>query len=577
MKEFTNSLAGYAGSVLIFLALFGGICVIAFLLRYLFRKKRKKRENTEEKNWVYEYVSNSPFQIFLLVRERDLYPIFISDSVEKITGISKEDLKADLFAFSRCMNEEESRKLEKAYTKWDKKEPLTEDFAFRHIVTEEKGWLFCRVDYIPERNLYVVMFENITRQKNAEEKLREELLRAREENEAKTEFLSEMSHEIRTPMNGIMGLLELAKMDVSNTGSMKDYLDKTQNLSRYLLNLINDILDLTRIENGKIELQKESFDLIDMAERLRSMFQKTIEEKGVHFEFHLEGFEVRRVIGDEMRLNQVVINFLSNASKFTDAGGTVSLIFRQMQIIGNHLRLMIQVRDTGKGMAPEFLSHIFKPFEQENNMIAKKYGGSGLGMSIADNIIRLMGGQIVIDSEVGKGSDFTVFLSLPIAEQNQEPRQESCPPEKVRDESEWQRYLDGAHVLLAEDNDINARITTVILEKSGVIVDRVLTGETAVEAFEKSEEGHYDLILMDIQMPVMDGWEATRLIREMNRKDAKIIPIYALSANSYVEDKRQSVQAGMNDHIAKPIDFDGLKRNMGLAIRNSRNEWNALR
>ena len=313
MKEFTNSLAGYAGSVLIFLALFGGICVIAFLLRYLFRKKRKKRENTEEKNWVYEYVSNSPFQIFLLVRERDLYPIFISDSVEKITGISKEDLKADLFAFSRCMNEEESRKLEKAYTKWDKKEPLTEDFAFRHIVTEEKGWLFCRVDYIPERNLYVVMFENITRQKNAEEKLREELLRAREENEAKTEFLSEMSHEIRTPMNGIMGLLELAKMDVSNTGSMKDYLDKTQNLSRYLLNLINDILDLTRIENGKIELQKESFDLIDMAERLRSMFQKTIEEKGVHFEFHLEGFEVRRVIGDEMRLNQVVINFLSNA------------------------------------------------------------------------------------------------------------------------------------------------------------------------------------------------------------------------------------------------------------------------
>lgn len=236
-------------------------------------------------------------------------------------------------------------------------------------------------------------------------------------------------------------------------------------------------------------------------------------------------------------------------------------------------------------------------------MIAKKYGGSGLGMSIADNIIRLMGGQIVIDSELGKGSDFTVFLSLPVAQPEDTGRQEdgdfSPNPEKIPELSERQpgsdgwnkmpqetaeekraevlRNLRGAHVLLAEDNDINAKITMSILERDGVRTDRVLTGRQAVETFAGSEEGYYDVILMDIQMPEMDGWEATRRIRKMERRDAGIIPIYALSANSYVEDQRRSMEAGMNDHIAKPIDYNVLKRKMSLAVQEGRNAWNAAR
>ena len=304
-----------------------------------------------------------------------------------------------------------------------------------------------------------------------------------------------------------------------------------------------------------------------------------------------------------MRLSQVVINFLSNAVKFTEPGGNVILTFRQMEKIDNKLRLMIQVRDDGKGIEPEFLSHIFRPFEQESSMIAKKYGGSGLGMSIADNIIRLMGGQIVIDSELGKGSDFTVFLSLPVAQPEDTGRQEdgdfSPNPEKIPELSERQpgsdgwnkmpqetaeekraevlRNLRGARVLLAEDNDINAKITMSILERDGVRTDRVLTGRQAVETFAGSEEGYYDVILMDIQMPEMDGWEATRRIRKMERRDAGIIPIYALSANSYVEDQRRSMEAGMNDHIAKPIDYNVLKRKMSLAVQEGRNAWNAAR
>lgn len=549
------------------------------------------------------FLRENTFQVYLCVRGADAFPLFISDNVESIFGLEKEDVAADVFAFGRCMEPEVSMQMERMYQNWDRKEALTAEFDYVNQQTGKKGTALFRITYDSGAEIYTVVMEDISERKREEMVLQDQLTRAKEENDAKTEFLSEMSHEIRTPMNGILGLLELAKMEIDNPDVLREYLDKTQNLSHFLLHLINDILDLTRIESGKIVLQQESFDLIAMANKLRAMFLKVIEEKQLHFELRVEGFDVRRVIGDEMRLSQVVINFLSNAVKFTEPGGNVILTFRQMEKIDNKLRLMIQVRDDGKGIEPEFLSHIFRPFEQESSMIAKKYGGSGLGMSIADNIIRLMGGQIVIDSELGKGSDFTVFLSLPVAQPEDTGRQEdrdfSPDPEKIPELSERQqgsdgwnkmpqetaeekraevlRNLRGAHVLLAEDNDINAKITMSILERDGVRTDRVLTGRQAVETFAGSEEGYYDVILMDIQMPEMDGWEATRRIRKMERRDAGIIPIYALSANSYVEDQRRSMEAGMNDHIAKPIDYNVLKRKMSLAVQEGRNAWNAAR
>lgn len=603
MKELTNRLAGHADTFVLFFLALAVFWLAMMTIKYLLKKKKERENSAGEVAWMEPFLRENTFQLYLCVRGSDAFPLFISDNVESIFGLEKEDVAVDVFAFGRCMEPEVSMQMERMYQSWDRKEALTAEFDYVNQQTGKKGTALFRITYDSGADIYTVVMEDISERKREEMVLQDQLTRAKEENDAKTEFLSEMSHEIRTPMNGILGLLELAKIEIDNPDVLRGYLDKTQNLSHFLLHLINDILDLTRIESGKIVLQQESFDLIAMANKLRAMFLKVIEEKQLHFELRVEGFDVRRVIGDEMRLSQVVINFLSNAVKFTEPGGNVILTFRQMEKIDNKLRLMIQVRDDGKGIEPEFLSHIFRPFEQESSMIAKKYGGSGLGMSIADNIIRLMGGQIVIDSELGKGSDFTVFLSLPVAQPEDTGRQEdedfSPDPEKIPELSERQqgsdgwnkmpqetaeekraevlRNLRGARVLLAEDNDINAKITMSILERDGVRTDRVLTGRQAVETFAGSEEGYYDVILMDIQMPEMDGWEATRRIRKMERRDAGIIPIYALSANSYVEDQRRSMEAGMNDHIAKPIDYNVLKRKMSLAVQEGRNAWNAAR
>lgn len=579
MKEFTNKLALHAEWVLCFFLLLGGVLAAAAGIRYILRRRQKKKSVKGRTEWLYTFLSDNPFQTYIFLRGADAFPFFVSENVEQVFGLTKSEMDTDVFALARCMKPEEAHKLERQYRNWNRREPMAAEFSFVNPQNERRGEASLWVQYRKKEDVYVLVLEDISSRKKEEETLRQELAAAKEENEAKTEFLSEMSHEIRTPMNGILGLLELAKMEIADQGTVLAYLEKTQNLSRFLLHLINDVLDLTRIENGKVQLAQEEFDLIDMAHELQSMFAKSIAEKNLHFELHVEGFTARRVVGDAMRLSQVIINFLSNAVKFTETGGSVTLTFRQMERIEERLRLMIRVRDTGKGIEPEFLGHIFRPFEQESSMIARKYGGSGLGMAIADNIVRLMGGQIVIDSEVGKGSDFIVFLSLPVAKEEEktgENRQQKKAEIRTGTGEELLRYVRGAHVLLAEDNDINARIILAILEKAGAKIDRAVTGRQAVEMFACSEEGEYDVILMDIQMPEMDGWEATRRIRSMEREDAALLPVYALSANSYVEDRRRSLEAGMNGHIAKPIDFEELKQKMGAAIRDRRTAWNAV-
>ncbi len=295
------------------------------------------------------------------------------------------------------------------------------------------------------------------------------------------------------------------------------------------------------------------------------MFNKTLDAKGVKYNVNFESVTVDRVVGDELRIGQVVINFLSNAVKFTSEG-EVTVTFRQMMKLEDSVDLMIKVHDTGIGMDPEFINRIFNPFEQEDTSTTRRYGGTGLGMAISDQLVKLMGGQIVVESLKGKGSDFSVFLTLPVAAGDTVETEEQKPEQEEKAKKPLPDKL-SCRVLLAEDNEINAMITVEILGQKGVTVDVDENGKAAVDKFAACEQGTYDLILMDVQMPVMNGRDATKAIRALDRRDAKEIPIYALSADAFVEDERLSIESGMNGHLSKPIDYDALFGIIGQTIQ----------
>ena len=565
--------AGIAWLLLIWLALW----TITVTIR-LGRRDRESRLRFHYEKMFFQSVCGSGEIIYMLLGRKDRRLLYLSGNADRIWGIKEEQIRADVEALTELTTSEYRREFLKKWEAWDEQGELLQYFTGKGD-KDQKIWYELSVVCLEREDAYLFRFRENTREREEAERLREEIRQAQMDVQYKTDFLSNMSHEIRTPMNGILGMLALSRMSAGRMDAhckrtdeykaIEEYLEKAESLSQFLLGLINDILDMSRIESGKLELAKEPFDLFAFAEKLRAMFQKTIEEKGVAFKMELLDFDVRRVIGDELRLSQVIVNFLSNAVKFTPEGGQITVTFRQMNRMEGKVHFLIRVRDTGKGITPEFLKRIFKPFEQETATIAKNYGGSGLGMAIADNMVKLMDGQIVVDSEVGKGSDFNVYVALPVDDSMPQGIIENGSLTEERgaelpEETDADYTIRGMRLLMAEDNEINAEIAVSILEEEmGASVERASNGQEAVEMFREHEPGYYDTILMDIQMPVMNGWEATATIRGLKRADAGTIPIYALSADAFVEDKRRSVSIGMNGHISKPIDFDELVKTIG--------------
>lgn len=370
-------------------------------------------------------------------------------------------------------------------------------------------------------------------------------------------------------MNGVIGMLMLARRNLTADNEVQGYLAKAEELSQYLVTLINDILDMSRIEAGKMVLAENVIDLEAVCRQLEDMFRKNIEAKGIHYVVEMLDFDVRYVIADELRPMQCIVNFLSNASKFTKEG-EIRVTFRQMYRKGKKVHMMIRVHDTGKGMEPEFVNRIFKPFDQENDSISRDYGGTGLGMTITDQIIQMMGGEIVIESMPGKGSDFSIYLELPIADGAQNVEHIVTAEPVKKEPFSWEKV----HVLLAEDNDINAEITVSVLEMDGIKTRRAADGQQVVDMFRESRPGEYNVTLMDIQMPKMNGFEAARAIRQMDRADAADVLIIALSADAFVEDRRKAMEAGMNEHMAKPIDYDQLKTWIQQMLTDKKDEVN---
>lgn len=375
--------------------------------------------------------------------------------------------------------------------------------------------------------------------------MRLKLEKAEETSRAKSDFLSKMSHEIRTPMNAIIGLTNLALLTGEATPSIQEDLNKIDSSAKFLLSLLNDVLDMSKIDSQKMQLTEAPLDMDEVVGQLEDMFKLQAAEKHIHLRFDCS-LSHRWYLGDAMRLSQVLTNLLSNAYKFTPEGGNIILSIQEEAGSGGTVQLRFSVQDTGCGIAAEDMGRIFHSFEQGKNR-SSSGAGTGLGLPISQNLVQLMGGELQVESTVGKGSVFRFSIPLPLSEEPAGQTQEATAAS-----------LAGLRILLAEDNDINAEIAIELLKLEGVAVDRVENGQAALEQFIAYPDGYYNLILMDINMPVMDGLTATEHIRALNRPDAKTIPILAMTANTFQEDREKATAAGMDGFLSKPFDVSQL-------------------
>ena len=368
-------------------------------------------------------------------------------------------------------------------------------------------------------------------------------------NLAKREFLFNMSHDIRTPMNAIIGFTALAQTHIDDRGQVEDYLKKISVSSQHLLSLINDVLDMSRIESGKVTLEAKPVHLPELVHELRDIVQAVVSEKDLSLTLDTVGVENEDVIADPLRLEQILINVLANAVKFTPDGGQISLwIVQKDTAPAGYADFEFHIKDNGIGMSEEFQKHIFEQFARERTSTVSKIQGTGLGMAITKSLVDMMGGRITVKSEQGKGSEFTISLRFPIGE----AKTEQTPPAAKASASA------GKKLLVVEDNELNLEIASTLLKEAGFAVDTAENGKIAVEKVEAASADRYDLILMDIQMPEMDGYEATRRIRALPDAKKAALPIVAMTANAFEDDRKNALRAGMNGHIAKPLDIPKL-------------------
>lgn len=551
-------------TVIMLLLLAATVSLCYFYVRGIKRNSSKAVKNTLTKNEkaLTDSCDCNKGLAIVLVDNDTKRPVYISPNIEKFLGVSAQALFADTEAYKSVIEKKYTREFSNMLKEWDGQDVIEYEFGCA------ADGRFARVNAAmteSEGNQYIMLtIYDCTEHKQIVDKVQKELEAALGQAAAKLSFLSSMSHEIRTPMNGVMGMMALARMNINNPQKADNYLERAGDLSVFLLGMINDILDISKIDSGKMQLYNTTFDIMAFAEKIRNMFNGTITNKGIAFNVETVDFTARYLVGDELRLTQVVTNFLSNANKFTPAGGQISVTFKQLDIMGDSIKLLIRVRDTGKGIAPENIRKIMRPFEQEEASTAHNYGGTGLGLALCDNFVRMMGGNIVVDSTLGEGTDFSVFLTLPIAKDAEQIM--SQPVVEVSKQKAIDFTFDDCRILLAEDNEVNAEIVIEILESEGAKVKHALDGQEAVEMFNAAAENAFDLVLLDIQMPRLNGRDAAREIRNSDKAYGETVPIIALSADAFVEDVKLSEEAGMDAHVSKPIDFDELRSRAGEII-----------
>ncbi len=680
-------------SIVVSCLIFVLVLTVWFIYRHMLNWQNVRLQN---QNQLFDLLSRTVDNIFMINELAHPERNFISENAERILGFEPDPETVSPEMLFDYMDEAEQRSIRELFqtqgeTYW------SGIFHYNHPnLPQEK--IFALQTYrihSSGREQFITVLTDETQMIRTQKELEEAMVRAEQANKAKSEFLSRMSHEIRTPMNGIIGMVMIAQQNIANQNKVSDCLRKISLSSKHLLSLINDVLDMSKIESGRLEITYANFDFRAFMESLNSVITSQANQKGIDFEVIFVGDIQETLRGDSLRLNQVLMNLLSNALKFTPKGGRILLRVTDLKAKEPRLWLKFEVIDTGCGIAPENYDKIFQAFEQENSSVSQVYGGTGLGLSISKRFVEMMGGRISVSSAQGKGSTFTVVLPLERAEQAQknvrhfdgvrallsdddvdalaharllleklgvqvdvtdngyeaaaraEQAQDRGEPydlclidwkmpfidgietirriragalsrkpqafllsaydttevqeksqaagaagviakplfesslisllselsgsgeENEAEEAQTEGDFRGRRFLLAEDNELNREIAVELLAATGAQIETAVNGKEAVETFAGSRPGYFDLILMDVQMPVMDGYEATRTIRAMDRPDASAIPILAMTANAFYEDVEKSLGSGMNGHISKPIDLKEVFEKIGTALKQA--------
>lgn len=447
-----------------------------------------------------------------------------------------------------------------------------ESFSYRHkTVPNDAGMEYFEIVavklYEDEHSFKVILgyqpMDDIIREERKHQKQLEEALRAAEiANRSKTEFLSRMSHDIRTPLNGIIGLLNIDETHSDDIELVRENHQKMKIAANHLLSLINDVLQMSKLEENTVQFAHERINLMDLTREIVVIVVDRAIESGIKWEFEREKSVIpyQYIYGSPLHLRQIFLNIYGNCIKYNRPGGTINTIVEDMGCENGVCTYRWIISDTGIGMSQEFLEHIFEPFAQEKEDARSNYQGTGLGMAIVKKIIDLMGGSISVTSELGVGSAFVITIPFELAPE----------PAKELEQKPDTSSIQGYRLMLVEDNDLNAEIAQTLLEDNGAIVTVAKDGRQALELFKEKPEGTFDAILMDIMMPVMNGLDATKAIRAWERPDAKTIPIIAMTANAFEEDVKKCLDVGMNDHLAKPLDMKRVKQTICDQVKRNK-------
>lgn len=557
---------------LVIIALF--ILIVSTVFKKAIKSMNKKVYDGYE---ILSVLSKTLDAVFIVFNLKDKKKEFISSNSLRVLGINNIEIEKDKFSFINLIHPDEREEIKELLENANQEEPLEKEFRFYKNNELEPIWLRMNIfpvkdNYDSKSNVskYIVTISDQTEEKKKKQALSDALTLAQDANRAKGDFLANMSHELRTPMNGIIGMTTLAKTNINNTKKVEQYLDNISISSNHLMMLINDILDMAKIDNGKMYITHELFDFNEMINDVNSMIYQQAIKKELSYNVKMTNIVYKKIIGDFMRTKQILINILSNSVKYTPSGGNVLMEISQIQS-GDKLKVNFTISDNGIGMSEEFLKNLFKPFERGSNISNKNIEGTGLGLAITKNLIALLDGTIRVHSNLNKGSKFVIELPFDI-DKNYKVSVNDLQNNKLNtfSNSNIKYLLKGKRFLLAEDNDLNAEIAISFLEQASAKVELAKNGKEVLKKFLKSQKNYYDCILMDIQMPLMNGYDATRAIRNSVHDDAESIPIIAMTADAFEENITMSLEAGMDGHISKPIEINVLYNTLKEILINKK-------